>query len=58
MTELQTLRIMRAVQKVLNNDRRRQTMIRGSRTTKRIADEYLQRDLQELRKLIRETNDE
>jgi hypothetical protein len=58
MTEVQALRVLRAVKKVVANELRRQARVQRNETTKRIAEELYDRDMQDLRKLLREMGDE
>jgi hypothetical protein len=53
MTEPDTLRVVRAVERIVQNDRRRQTLMRQSITTKKVVDEALDRDIQNLKDLLR-----
>lgn len=53
MTEPDTLRVVRAVERIVQNDRRRQTLMRQSITTKKVVDEALDRDIQNLKNLLR-----
>jgi hypothetical protein len=57
MTEPDTLRVVRAVERIVQNDRRRQTLMRQSITTKKVVDEALEREMKNLKDLLRSSDE-